>query len=98
MSYWLHEEADAELGDAAAFYAEHASRAVAEAFLTKFARLVASIELNQQLGTPREDGMQIHPFRRFPYSLVYRENESAGPQIHAVAHQSRKPECWLKRV
>lgn len=29
MSYWLHPEAEAELGDAAVYYLKHASRAVA---------------------------------------------------------------------
>lgn len=39
MSYWLHPEAEAELGEAAVYYAEHASRAVAEAFLAEFERV-----------------------------------------------------------
>ncbi len=98
MTCWLHEEADSELGDAAAYYAEHASRAIAEAFLDEFARVVALIEANQQIGTPKEAGMRSHPFRRFPYSLVYREDESAGPQVYAVAHQSRRPSYWQHRL
>lgn len=39
MSYWLHPEAEAELGQAAVYYAEHASRAVAEVFLAEFERV-----------------------------------------------------------
>ncbi|MBL8287421.1 MAG: type II toxin-antitoxin system RelE/ParE family toxin [Rubrivivax sp.] len=39
MSYWLHPAAEADLAEAAAYYAEHASRAVAEAFLAEFERV-----------------------------------------------------------
>jgi hypothetical protein len=31
VSYWLHPDAEVELGEAAVYYAEHASLAVAEA-------------------------------------------------------------------
>lgn len=98
MSYWLHEGADAELADAAAYYSAHASRAVAEAFLNEFARVLSTLELNQQLGTPREGEMRIYPFRKFPYTLVYRHDEAAGPQVYAVAHQRRKPGYWTRRL
>ena len=39
MTCWLHPEAEAELGDAAVYYAQHASVAVAEAFLAEFERV-----------------------------------------------------------
>jgi len=50
VSYWLHEAAESELGDAAVYYAEHASRSIAEAFLEEFARVITLLETNQQLG------------------------------------------------
>ncbi len=98
MSYWLHQEAEAELGDAAAYYAEHASRNIAEAFLEEFERVAALLAGNQQLGTRKEGGMRIYPFRRFPYSLVYREAGAAGTQIYAVAHHNREPGYWEGRT
>lgn len=97
MSYWLHPEAEAELGDAAVYYAEHANRSIAEAFLEEFERVIALLGGNQQLGTPREGGMRVYPFRRFPYSLVYRESDRSGPQVYAVAHQNREPDYWRDR-
>ncbi len=97
MSYWLHTEAEAELGDAAVYYAEHANRGIADAFLEEFARVVALLQTNQQLGTPKEGGMRVYPFRRFPYLLVYRQDEQAGPQIYAVAHHNRAPGYWRDR-
>jgi plasmid stabilization system protein ParE len=96
VNYWLHPDAEIELGDAAVYYAEHASKAVAMAFLTEFERVLALLIANQQLGAHAEDGLRTYPFRRFPYSLVYRE-DSAGPKIYAVAHQHREPEYWRDR-
>jgi len=98
VSYWLHEHAEAELGDAGVYYAEHANRSIAEALLDEFARVVAVLESNQLLGTLKDDGIRVYPFRRFPYSLVYRADNAAGPQIYAVAHQSREPGYWEDRV
>lgn len=98
MNHWLHEEAEAELGEAAVYYAEHASRSIAEAFLVEFSRVIALLETNQRLGARKEAEMRAYPFHRFPYSLVYRESDSDGPQVYAVAHQSREPGYWQGRV
>ncbi|MEO7852331.1 MAG: type II toxin-antitoxin system RelE/ParE family toxin [Rubrivivax sp.] len=97
MSHWLHEAAQAELGDAAEYYAQHATRVVAEAFLNEFARVLALLELNQQLGTPKKQGLRRFPLRRFPYSVLYREDPELGPQVYAVAHQNRDPDYWHGR-
>lgn len=96
MSYWLHQEAEEDLGEAAVYYARHANRSIAEAFLDEFERVVALIESNQQLGTPKEEGMRVYPFRRFPYSLVYREDRS-GLHVYAIANHNREPGYWLGR-
>lgn len=50
MSRWLHEEASAELAEAAAWYAQRASRAVAEAFLDEFSRVVANVHQRRRPG------------------------------------------------
>jgi toxin ParE1/3/4 len=97
VSYWLHEEAEAELNDAAMYYAEQATPRIALAFLGEFERVIDLLQLNQQLGTRKEAGMRVHPFRRFPYSIVYREDTEAGPKVYAVAHQSRQPGYWRNR-
>ena len=97
MSYWLHPAAESEFTDAAIYYAEHASKAVAEAFVTEFERVIALVQLNQQLGTPVQGGLRNYPFRRFPYSVVYREAED-GPRVYAVSPQRREPGYWQSRV
>lgn len=98
MSYWIHPEAEAELGDAAVYYATHASRAIAEAFLAEFERVLDLLVENQQRGPHGDDGLRIYHFDRFPYTVVYAEDARRGPQIFAVAHQSREPEYWSDRI
>ena len=97
MSYWLHPEAETELGDAAVYYAEYANKSIASAFVTEFERVLALLVANQRLGSQTEDGLRAFPFRRFPYLLIYRE-DSAGPQVYAVAHQHREPDYWRDRL
>ncbi len=97
MTYELHPEAETELSSAALHYAEEASLNIALAFLAEFERVAELLESNQQLGTKSKAGLRVHPFRRFPYSIVYREAES-GPYLYAVAHQRQEPGYWLGRV
>ena len=97
MSYWLHPSAEKELAEAAIYYAEQASGRIASALLIEFERVIALLSRNQTLGTLADGGLRIHPFRRFPYSVVYREAET-GPQVYAVAHQKREPGYWQDRL
>ncbi len=97
MTYELHPEAEAELSNAALHYAKQASKGIALAFLAEFERVAEVLESNQQLGTKSKAGLRVYPFRRFPYSIVYREAAS-GPYIYAVAHQRQEPGYWLTRV
>ncbi len=98
MNYWLHPEAEAELGDAAGYYATHASHLIAEAFLVEFERVRDLLIKHQQIGRPTEHGLRLYHFDRFPYTIIYEENESLGPQIYAVAHQRLKPGYWASRM
>lgn len=60
MTYWLHHDAEVELGDAAAYYAKHASKNIAGAFFDEFERLIALLQENQGLGTPKAEGMRVY--------------------------------------
>ena len=97
MIYELHPAAESELTSAALYYAKEANRSIALAFLAEFERVSELVEGNQLLGTKSKVGLRVYPFRRFPYSIVYRESQ-AGPYIYAVAHQRREPGYWLSRV
>jgi toxin ParE1/3/4 len=97
VSYWLHPDAEAELASAADYYAQYANAAIAQAFVTEFERVAAVLAGNQQLGTLAGEGMRTHPFKRFPYLLVYREDVD-GPRVFAVAHQHREAGYWQERI
>ncbi len=98
MNYFIHPDAEAELGEAAAFYAVKASRAIANAFLSEFERVVELLIENQRRGSHGPDGLRLYHFNRFPFTVVYEENNDLGPQIFAVAHQSREPGYWQERI
>lgn len=98
MSYWLHPDAEAELGDAALYYAQNASRAVAEAFLAEFERVRDLLVENPQRGPHGEHGLRVYHFDRFPYTVMCEAEERAGPQIFAVAHQHRETGYWAERL
>lgn len=98
MNHWIHPEAESELGDAAVYYATHASRAIAEAFLAEYERVRDLLIENQERGPHADGGMRIYHFDRFPYTVVYAEDERDGPQIFAIAHQSREPQYWIHRA
>lgn len=98
MTCWIHPDAETELGDAAACYAAQASPAIAEAFLAEYERIRDLIIENQRLGTHADGDLRVLHFDRFPYTLVYEENQTHGPQIYAVAHQSREPGYWVGRT
>ena len=93
----MHVAAQAELTEAAEFYFEQASYRVADSFLAEFARAIQLLEENQHIGTLTKNGLRIYPLRRFPYSIVYRENEN-GPKVYALANQRRRPRYWNARL
>lgn len=96
MSYFLAPEAEEELAQAVAFYAEQASTSVAIAFLSEFTRAARLVAANPGLGTRTSRERRLFPLHRFPYSLVYRA-EDDGIRIGAVAHHSRRPGYWRGR-
>jgi plasmid stabilization system protein ParE len=98
VSYWLHPDAEAELGDAALYYAEQASFMIATAFLAEFERAMELLVENQQRGPHYEDGLRKYHLERFPYTVIYAEDSVRGPQVFAVAHQRREPRYWHERA
>ena len=64
MSYWIHPEAETELGDAAVYYAKHAGLAISEAFLLEFERVLEILVENQGRGPYGEFGFRVYHFGR----------------------------------
>jgi plasmid stabilization system protein ParE len=98
VTYWIHPDAEGELEDAAVYYAEHVSRVLAEAFLAEYERVVELLIENQRRGPHGDFGMRVYHLNVFPYTVIYEEDSTAGPQIYAVAPQARDPSDWKSRL
>ena len=96
MAYSLHPEAESELEDAFIYYREQAGSGLARAFLGEFVRIATLLSVNPRFGTPAGGITRRYPFRRFPYSLIYRAMPD-GLRILVVAHQHRRPGYWRGR-
>jgi plasmid stabilization system protein ParE len=90
VTYSLHPEAEQDVADALAFYAEQAGPLVARRFFNEFERVANLLAEYPDLGTPTTRGRRVFPLRVFPYSIVYRELENAI-RVVVVRHQHRKP-------
>jgi plasmid stabilization system protein ParE len=98
VSYWIHPEALDDLESAALYFASRVSVRIADEFLAEYERVIEIIQSNQRLGTPLGGEIREYQFTGFGYSLFYAEDEVLGPQIYAVANQSREPGYWAWRV
>ena len=98
MSWSIHPDAEGELGDAAVYYATHASEMIAFAFLAEYERVRDLLIEKQRRGPYGEHGLRVYHFDRFPYTVVYEEDDVNGPRIFAIAHQSREPGYWGDRT
>jgi plasmid stabilization system protein ParE len=98
LNYFIHPDAETELGDAASFYTTKASPKIANAFLAEFERVVELLIANQQRGPHDTGRLRVYHLNRFPFTVVYEEHKALGPQIFAVAHQSREPGYWHERL
>lgn len=93
----IHPEADAELMGGAVYYAQQATRKVAEDFLDEFDYAVSLLREFPGLGAPWRGRARRFPVRRFPYWIVYYE-VGTRLRIVAVAHQQKRPGYWLGRT
>jgi toxin ParE1/3/4 len=95
--YAFHPEAQLEADGAAAYY--HFKNPVSSRdFIEEMSKLILEIREAPQrwpfeTGTP----IQRRVFRRFPYTLLYR-NDLHPIYIIAIAHTSRRPGYWKKRI
>jgi toxin ParE1/3/4 len=96
VSYSFTRRARQELSDALDWYLEDGGPAPAEMFENTVHRALRLLAAMPGLGTRSYPGVRTWPLKDFPYTLVYREQES-GIKVIAVAHQSRRPGYWVGR-
>ncbi|HEY0257140.1 MAG TPA: type II toxin-antitoxin system RelE/ParE family toxin [Candidatus Methylacidiphilales bacterium] len=95
VTYHLEARADADA--TAAFYFQ-CNPGTATKFLDELAFVIEEIRYGPQRW-PFEFGTRIQrlPFRRFPFTVYYR-NDLHEVYILAIAHTSRRPGYWKTRI
>ena len=96
MRISFNEEARAEAEDAVRWYRENGGAVPARAFAQELRRVVELAAAQPGIGAPGQRGTTKLFFKRFPYTLIFRIQESSITVI-AIAHQSRRPTFWAGR-
>lgn len=92
----FHEEADAEVNEAARYYEERAL-GLGLSFLDDVEEAIEQVLANPEACQRSSEEVRRKLLRRFPYSLLY-VVESDRIRIIAVAHQRRRIEYWRHRL
>ena len=92
----LHEEADAEVNEAAKYYEERVP-GLGLLFLAVVEEAVEKVLANPEAFQLVGDEIRHKLIRRFPYSLLY-VIEPDRIRVSAVAHQKRRPGYWSHRA
>ncbi|MEK8035972.1 MAG: type II toxin-antitoxin system RelE/ParE family toxin [candidate division NC10 bacterium] len=92
----LHEEADAEVNEAAKYYEERVP-GLGLLFLAAVEEAVEKVLADPEAFQLVGDEIRHKLIRRFPYSLLY-VIEPDRIRVSAVAHQKRRPGYWSHRA
>jgi|ERR1035441_435947 plasmid stabilization system protein ParE len=92
----FHPAAVRDAEEAVTWYAQRSLR-TADRFLDELDRLVELIAAAPGRFQPFDTGLRRAGFRRFPYYLVFRADETRT-EVLAVAHVKRRPGFWRERV
>jgi len=92
----FHEDADAEMIEAAKFYEER-SLGLGFSFLAAVEDAVLQIRDNPKAHPLVGDDIRRKLMKRFPYGVIFAE-ENDRIRIVAIAHLKRRPEYWRYRL
>src|SRR5262245_35107621 len=73
------------------------SSGTALGFVRELDNALAQIAAAPQQWAPYLHGTRVYQLRRFPYLVIYREY-TAFVRVYAVAHTSRQPGYWRRRL
>jgi toxin ParE1/3/4 len=95
----LHAEARAELRESVAFYRERAGEPWVRRFKERITEGLNAIVADPERYPPVRDasGIQRLRIKQFPFSLLY-INRADYIWIVAIAHGSRRPGYWKRRI
>lgn len=91
-----HQAAAAEVRNAVAWYQKHSSNAAAD-FIAELHRAVNTIREAPERWPRGKNNTRRFLLWRFPFAIIYSEEKSAIT-IWAVAHASRRPDYWARRL
>lgn len=92
----FHPQAEYELAHSISFYNDRVP-GLGNEFLAAVKTTVAEIQNDPVRRPLRQDGTRKLRVRRFPYTLIYRD-EPGRILIVAVAHGARRPDYWRQRL
>ena len=96
MHISFNSEALAEAEEATHWYRDNGGASPSRAFTQELRRVARLTAEQPGIGAPGQHGTTRLYFKRFPYTLVFRIQESSV-RVIAVAHQSRRPGYWAGR-
>jgi toxin ParE1/3/4 len=91
-----HQGAIADVKSAVTWYQKHSSKAALD-FIEELHRAAETIREAPERWPLGKNNTRRFLLWRFPFSIIYSEQESAIT-IWAVAHGSRRPEYWARRL
>lgn len=95
-SFEFHPAARDELRHAVDFY-ENERAGLGAKFAAEVRAMIEFVLRQPKTGSPAEAGTRRKILPRFPYSVIYVDDESCLTVV-AVMHHRRKPGYWLDRV
>ncbi|MFT3882741.1 MAG: type II toxin-antitoxin system RelE/ParE family toxin [Gemmatales bacterium] len=90
------DEASNEIDEAFDWYLKRSIRAASE-FQRRLKNALMQIDASPWLGTLFTEDAYWVRIKKYPYLLIY-QNRTPIIRVIAVAHQSRRPGYWVKRV
>ena len=90
MKATIHPLARVDLLTAAEFYQQKGSAALAARFVAEFQRQLQILVRQPGLGSPRSKGRRAFVMSRFPYTIVYRQQED-GIFVLVLKHNRKRP-------
>jgi toxin ParE1/3/4 len=91
-----HPLAQSELIDSALYY-ENRHTGLGDRFLTAVDNSLKLVREHPGLGAPSDRGARILRVKKFPFGIVYKEYDE-HIFVVAIAHFSRKPGFWHRRM
>ena len=92
----IHEDAEREIAEARDLYIARSTDA-AKRFLIELDRALEHVVANPLLSPTYMHGTRRYLLHDFPYLLVY-DTRASVVRIFALAHTSRRPGYWRKRL